>query len=97
MNQYAEHNPKCYECEQCEDYPGGRMATCMTARDAVQECTGVVASEVKFDPDHDAGHCPDFDPTQECLNRIAEDALQEEVKRGLYRGTDFPASLRWCG
>lgn len=74
MNQYAEHNPRCYECENCEEYPGSRLASCMTARDAVQECTGVVAAEVKFDPDQDACDCPDFDPSAEFFERVREES-----------------------
>lgn len=83
MNQYAEHSPRCYECTACEEYSGSRMATCMTARDAVQEHTGIVAAEVEFDPAQNAGRCPDFDPTSDFFERVREDSTPLEEIYGL--------------
>jgi hypothetical protein len=59
------------------------MATCMTARDAVQEHTGIVAAEVRFDPEQNAAHCPDFDPTAKFFERVREDATPLDDVYGL--------------
>lgn len=83
MNIYAEHNPRCYECNECEDIPGSRLATCMTARDAVYEQLGITVSEVKFNPDQDCGGCDNFDPDDEFFERVREESMPLEEVYGL--------------
>ena len=74
MNQYAEHNPKCLECENCEDINGSSLSTCQVIADTITEDLGIKVALVKFDPDQDARRCMDFDPTAEFWERLIEEA-----------------------
>lgn len=81
-NQYAEHNPRCCECENCEDIPGSQRATCQIAADTVTEAIGIRV-EVRFNPDQDARHCDDFDPDAEFFERVREESTPKAELYGL--------------
>lgn len=86
MNIYAEHNPHCYECENCEDINGSQRATCQVAADTVTEAIGIRV-EVRFNPDQDARRCMDFDPTDEFFERVSEESTPKAELYGLTPAT----------
>lgn len=94
FNTYANFSVTCAECENCEMFPVGPVATCRELRDSIHDELGIDVREVTFDPDQDAGRCNSFDPTEKCLERIADGARPLAEQYGLTPPTGLRIPLK---
>lgn len=94
MNAYANFNVTCNDCTECQQYPVGPVATCQHLQDGIHDELGITVREVTFDPGQDAGRCDSFFPSDECLDRIKEEAKPLAEQYGLTPATGLRIPLK---